>query len=419
MVLNIGQAFKMAWRSICGKKGRSALTILSIFIGIAAVMTIVSTMEGMKAKTMEQYAAMGANRISVSVYSYMYDENGNSIGKDYFPGLYKYCSGLKDSVLGVTPNGQANATVVYGTKSTNTMEWKYDEQYNLVSGPPTQYYGSDQYSICNNLTVAKGRDLAWLDCEKYNQVCVLGAQAAKVFFGSANPVGQIMKVNGNNFEVVGVYAARVEPDSPSAYQTDNMIVYPYTATRLLGGSSSTEFLVKAKDDASMKTAITEIGGYLKGIVDANTGGYNVYPENRWQDMQNQQLTMISLVLGGIAAISLLVGGIGIMNIMLVTVTERTREIGIRRSLGAQRSSIVAQFLIESGMLCGMGGIVGIIFGTIGSLALGKILFQMTIFPAAWVTLAAFGLSVTLGVLFGSYPAAKASKLQPVEALRAD
>ena len=129
--------------------------------------------------------------------------------------------------------------------------------------------------------------------------------------------------------------------------------------------------------------------------------------------------MISLVLGGIAAISLLVGGIGIMNIMLVTVTERTREIGIRRSLGAQRSSIVDQFLIESGMLCGMGGIVGIIFGTIGSLALGKILFQMTIFPATWVTLAAFGLSVALGVLFGSYPAAKASKLQPVEALRAD
>ena len=390
----------MAWRSICGKKGRSALTILSIFIGIAAVMTIVSTMEGMKAKTMEQYAAMGANRISVSIYSYSYDMDGNPISKDYFSDLYRYCAGLKDYVLGVTPNGQANATVVYGTKSTANMEWKYDDQWNVISGPPTQYYGSDQYSVCNNLTIAKGRDLAWLDCEKYNQICVLGAQAARVFFGSANPIGQVLQVNGNKFEVVGVYAARVEPDTPSAYQTDNLIVYPYTATRLLGGSSSTEFLVKAKDDT-------------------NSGGYNVYPENQWQDYQNQQLTMISLVLGGIAAISLLVGGIGIMNIMLVTVTERTREIGIRRSLGAQRSSIVAQFLIESGMLCGMGGLVGIAFGTIGSLVLGKILFQMTIFPATWVTLAAFGLSVALGVLFGSYPAAKASKLQPVEALRAD
>ena len=335
----------MAWRSICGKKGRSALTILSIFIGIAAVMTIVSTMEGMKAKTMEQYAAMGANRISVSIYSYSYDMDGNPISKDYFSDLYKYCSGLKDYVLGVTPNSQANATVVYGTKSTANMEWKYDDQWNVVSGPPTQYYGSDQYSVCNNLTIAKGRDLAWLDSEKYNQVCVLGAQAARVFFGSANPIGQVLQVNGNKFEVVGVYAARVEPDTPSAYQTDNMIVYPYTATRLLGGQTPTDFLVKAKDDDSMTNAITEIGGYLKSFIDTNSGGYNVYPENQWQDYQNQQLTMISLVLGGIAAISLLVGGIGIMNIMLVTVTERTREIGIRRSLGAQRSSIVAQFLI--------------------------------------------------------------------------
>ncbi len=419
MVLNIGQAFKMAWRSICGKKGRSALTILSIFIGIAAVMTIVSTMEGMKAVTVEQYAAMGANRITVGVYSYTYDEDGNQISPDYFSNLYKYCAGLKDSVLGVTPNTRTNPTLVYGTKNTANMETKYDDQWNITSGPPQQYYGSDQYSVCNNLTVAKGRDLAWLDCEKYNQVCVLGAQAARVLFGTVNPVGQTVQVNGNNFEVVGLYAARVEPDSTSAYQTDNFVVYPYTAFRLLGDQSPTDFLVKAKDADSMTVAITEIAGFLKGLVDTNTGGYNVYPENQWQDYQNEYLNTISLVLGGIAAISLLVGGIGIMNIMLVSVTERTREIGIRRSLGAQRSSIVAQFLIESGMLCGMGGLVGIAFGTAGSLILGRLLFQMTIYPTAWVTAAALGLSVALGVLFGSYPAAKASKLQPVEALRAE
>ena len=265
----------MAWRSICGKKGRSALTILSIFIGIAAVMTIVSTMEGMKAKTMEQFAAMGANRIEVSVYAYTYDEDGNPISKDYFTGLYRFCSGLKESIIGITPKGSSNATVVYGTKNSSTMEWKYDQQYNVVSGPPQIYYGSDQYSACNNLAIAKGRDLAWLDCEKYNQICVLGAQAARVFFGSANPVGQIMKVNGNNFEVVGVYGARVEPDTPSAYQTDNFMILPYTATRLLGDTAPTEFLVKAKDDASMKTAITEFGVYLSGVVDQSMGGYQV------------------------------------------------------------------------------------------------------------------------------------------------
>ena len=129
--------------------------------------------------------------------------------------------------------------------------------------------------------------------------------------------------------------------------------------------------------------------------------------------------MISRVPGGIAAISLLVGGIGIMNIMLVTVTERTREIGIRRAIGAQRSSIVVQFLIESGMLCGVGGIVRIVFGMCGSIILSRLMYQTTIFPMLWITVAAFLLSVMLGVLFGSYPAAKTARLQPVEALRAE
>ena len=142
-------------------------------------------------------------------------------------------------------------------------------------------------------------------------------------------------------------------------------------------------------------------------------------ENSWQDYQNQQMGMISMILGGIAAISLLVGGIGIMNIMLVTVTERTREIGIRRAIGAERASIVTQFLIEAAMLCGIGGIFGILVGTAGSLVVGRLMFKMTIYPAAWITLCAFTLSVALGILFGIYPAAKASKLQPVEALRAE
>ena len=123
-----------------------------------------------------------------------------------------------------------------------------------------------------------------------------------------------------------------------------------------------------------------MGGFLKGVVDTNTGGYDVYSESQWQEDSNEYMTMIGLVLGGIAAISLVVGGIGIMNIMLVTVTERTREIGIRRAIGAQRSSIVAQFLIEAAMLCGIGGMVGILFGTIGSVVLSKLLVQMTIYP---------------------------------------
>ena len=416
--MNILQAFKMAWKSIAGKKGRSALTILSIFIGIAAVMTIVSVMEGMKEEMMKQLNAMGSNRLTVYMYSWMYDADGNDISPDYFPDLYDYCQSMKETVVGVTPNRQANATVVYGTKNSANMETKYDEQWNLISGPPTIYFGSDQYSACSNLTLAKGRDLAYLDMQNYNQVCVIGAEAAKIFFGTVDPVGKEVKINGNKFTVVGVYAPRGEEGENSINKMDNIFVIPYTMTRLLGGSVD-QYTVKVRSSEDMTEVTSRLGGFLKGLIPQGTGGYDVYNEGQWQQYQNETMNTISMVLGGIAAISLLVGGIGIMNIMLVTVTERTREIGIRRAIGAQRASIVTQFLIEAGMLCGMGGVVGIAVGTVGSVVVSRLMYQMTVYPPVWVGLAAFALSVALGVLFGSYPAIKASKLQPVEALRAE
>ena len=165
--MNIRQAFKMAWKSIWGKKGRAVLTMLGIIIGIASVMTIVSAISGYADKMMEQFEAMGTNRITVEVYSFVWsvDENGNeiSMGKDYFPDIYNYCNGMKDLVAGVTPESRFNATMIYGTKNSENMEREYDDNWNLISGPPDFYYGSDQYSICNNLILAKGRDLAALD----------------------------------------------------------------------------------------------------------------------------------------------------------------------------------------------------------------------------------------------------------------
>ncbi|MCI8909912.1 MAG: FtsX-like permease family protein [Oscillibacter sp.] len=423
--MNVIQAFKMAWKSIWGKKGRSILTMLGVIIGIAAVMTIVSTMQGYASKTMEQYAAMGSNKINVNIYSYVYmeDENGNwvNMGKDYFPDLYDYCKSLTDYVVGVTPEAYANATVVYGTKNSDNFEWGWDETTGQMTGqrPPRLWYASDQYSICNNLVIARGRDLSELDIERYNQVCVMGSQAAEAFFGAANPVGKTLQLNGQKFDVVGVYAPRLTGTDAQGSTIDNIIILPYTARRVLGGDNMENFIVKAKDGPSVEEATIRIQGFLKGLVDEGSGGFWVDSDNQWQQSMNEQMGMISLVLGGIAAISLLVGGIGIMNIMLVTVTERTREIGIRRAIGAQRSSIVTQFLIEAAMLCGIGGIIGILLGALGSRVAGQLLFQMTIYPAAWITLGAFSLSVALGVVFGIYPAAKASKLQPVEALRAE
>ena len=417
--MKMGQAFKMAFRSILGNKGRSALTMLGIIIGIASVMTIVSTVNGMNQESMKQFEAMGTNKINVSAYLYN--------GQDVFDDLYDYCSSLgSDLVLGITPNAMMwDLTVVYGSKSSTAMEknqenmWNGDGTVNNdIALPPDMYLGSDQYGICNNFTLARGREISNIDLRNYSQVCVLGARAARNFFNYADPVGQTMQVNGLPFTVIGVYEEK-DPDSP--WSMDNIIVFPYTARRVLNpGVSISEFVVKASSGEATVEVISRLSGFLSGLTSNGEKGWgSAYSENQWQESQNEYVNMISMVLGGIAAISLLVGGIGIMNIMLVTVTERTREIGIRRAIGAERSAIVAQFLIEAAMLCGMGGIIGIAIGTGATRLAGKLLMEIDIWPSVGITACAFLLSVLLGILFGIYPAAKASKLQPVEALRAE
>ena len=424
--MKIGQALKMALKSILGNKGRSMLTMLGIIIGIASVMTIVSVINGSNKKSMELMAAMGTNKITV--YANYYN------GQDVFQDLYDYCQKLTDYVDGVTPNSQFSATVVYGTKNSSKMGG--NGGYSYMGGgmamvddggggsqntemPPDLYFGSDQYSACNNFQIERGRDLSLLDIQGYKQVCVLGARAAQTFFNYADPVGKEIQVNGIPFTVVGVYK---EKDPDSRWSMDNIIVFPYTDSRTLNpGGQMSEFSVRAKDADAAVEATSRIIGFLTGLMGQNQekGWYSVQSENQWQQSNNEYATMMSLVMGGIAAISLLVGGIGIMNIMLVTVTERTREIGIRRAIGAERISIVTQFLIEAAMICGIGGVIGILIGTLGSRVAGQMLMQMEIWPSVNITVGAFVLSVALGILFGIYPAAKASKLQPVEALRAE
>ncbi len=361
---------------------------------------------------------MGSNRIDVQAGLYN--------GQNAFEALYDYCNSLgSDLVLGVTPDANFSTNVVYGSKSSKAMEKNQENMWNSDGGantqvalPPELRFGSDQYSVCNNFQIATGRDLSKIDIRNYNQVCVLGARAAQNFFNYADPVGQVMQVNGIPFTVIGVYG---EKDPDSAWSMDNIIVFPYTASRILSpGMEMSQFVVKAASNKAAVEATSRISGFLTGLTNNGQSGWGyAQSNNQWQQSQNEYTTMLSMVLGGIAAISLLVGGIGIMNIMLVTVTERTREIGIRRAIGAERSSIVTQFLIEAAMICGMGGIIGIAIGTVGTRIAGKLLIKIDIWPSVGITLGAFLLSVALGILFGIYPAAKASKLQPVEALRAE
>ena len=399
--MNLRQSFKMAVKSIWGKKARSVLTMLGIIIGVAAVVIMVSIVQGSNKQMQEYYESMGTNKIEI----YASQWNGNDISDE----LYDYCLGLSDLVMGVTPQGYywAQNGIKYGTTTTNNMEY----------GSPQVYLGSDQYAVCNNFTIEKGRDISYLDVQNYNQVIVLGSRVAEFLFPNRDPIGETVNLDGHKFEVIGVYAAK-DPDS--AWSMDNMAVVPYSLNRLLNKSTSFDsFIVKAVSKDATTKAITMLDSFLSGLIDSNSGYYSVYSQNEWMESDQSYTDMLSLVVGGIAGISLLVGGIGIMNIMLVTVTERTREIGIRMAIGASRASIILQFLIEAAVICAVGGILGLVVSVLGTLVAGKLIMDMVLTPGVGMTIGAVGFSVVLGIVFGLYPAIKASSMQPVEALRAD
>ena len=416
--MNLWQAFKMAFKSISMKKTRSFLTMLGIIIGVASVVIMVSVVQGQNKKNMEYFEKMGDNKITVQAYSY-YDNNNETSQK-----LYDYCLSMSDLVLGITPDAEIGnkMTVQYGAKTLSVNDWD-GGNYNWETAMHIKL-GSDQYGVCNNYTLAGGREMSFLDVEKTNAVCVLGSGAKEALFDYTDPVGETITINGQPFLVVGWYDSM---DIQYWPEMDNIIVIPYTFNRTLNNNSTiSSYVVKAKSASATTEAMTKLDAYLAGLFPKNeqgwseNGDYYVQSNNSYaQDMESQNL-MQSLVLGAIAGISLLVGGIGIMNIMLVTVTERTREIGIRKAIGAERKSIITQFLIEAAVICSIGGIIGIGIGCVGTLVAGKLLLGETMMlPGASITLGAFLFSVVLGIIFGMYPAIKASGLQPVVALRAD
>ena len=406
--MNLAQAFKMAFKSIASKKTRSFLTMLGIIIGVASVVIMVSVVQGQNRKNMEYFEKMGDNKIQVYAYQY-YNTSG-----DISELLYEYCLGMQDLVLGITPNIESyqTMTIKYGAKTLstdNSDDWSKRISVKL---------GSDQYGVCNNYTLGGGRELSFLDVDKTNRVCVLGSGAKEQLFDFVDPVGETIQINGQSFLVVGWY----EPmDLEGREDLDNIIVIPYTFNRTLNNNQQIDsYIVKARSAQATVQAMTKLTAYLTGFINDQNGYCQVYSDNSSADALQNQNTMQAMVLGGIAAISLLVGGIGIMNIMLVTVTERTREIGIRKAIGAERKSIIVQFLIEAAVICGIGGLIGIFIGYLGTLIAGKFLLGgMILWPGTAITIGAFAFSVVLGVIFGLYPAVKASGLQPVEALRAD
>ena len=411
--MNLMQAFKMAFKSISSKKTRSFLTMLGIIIGVASVVVMVSVVSGQNKRNMEYYEKMGDNKITINANSYT--------GQDMDQILNDFILRLGDSVIGITPNIQLfgnEMLVKYGAKTYSTQNWEnWEEMVQVV-------LGNDRYGVCNNYQLAGGRELSYLDIENASNVCVLGGGLKQMLFDYTDPVGETITINGIPYLVIGWYAQK---DISYYPEVDNIVLLPYTLNRSLNKNQTiSAWTVKAASASATTHVITQLDGFLNGMFPQDEtgtrqgGDFYVSSDNSWQNQMQQASLMQTLVMGGIAAISLLVGGIGIMNIMLVTVTERTREIGIRKAIGAERRSIIAQFLIEAAVICGIGGIIGIVIGCLGTRIAGKFLLQgMVLWPNQTITIGAFLFSVVLGVLFGLYPAVKASGLQPVEALRAE
>lgn len=391
------ETFRQALQNVWSNKLRTFLTMLGIIIGVMAVIVIVGLGNGMMDKMKESFAELGTNTITVSVWS----QGARSVSVDE---MYEIVDKHPDLLENTSPQVDFNGTVRVGTK---------DYRQTNVMGV------NEEYSRFKSYTIAQGRGLQYMDIKDNKQVCVIGAYLNRVAYGG-NAVGQTLKIGANKFRIVGVLDAKVSDLNGQMGSGDDVVLLPYsTVLRLSQQSTVSQYLVIMKDENQAAQCKAVLDNALMDIFKSDDSFY-VYSMIEWLEQQKALINMVVIILTAIASISLLVGGIGIMNIMLVSVTERTREIGIRKAIGAERRSIIAQFLIEAAVICSIGGIIGIAIGYVGTLIAGKLLLDgMILLPSIPITIGAFLFSVVLGILFGMYPAVKASGLQPVVALRAE
>ncbi len=387
------KTIQLAFGSIMSNKLRSFLTMLGIIIGVGAVIILVSIMDGVTGQVTDAFESFGMNNITVSITSrgstrYVEPDDMYEI-IDENPELFMYCS----------PKVTLNSTI----KSKNSS----DSEAASVTGI------DETFDKINELETEQGRFLQYIDVDKMLKVCVIGTYYEQELYGRGKALGETLKINGEPFTIVGVLKEQADSSKNSS---DQCIYIPYTiASKMSWNSSIGSYTVTMTDANKLDEAKAILERELTDIL-GSSDFFAIIATQEVLDQLNTIIATMETALVCIAGISLLVGGIGIMNIMLVTVTERTKEIGIRKSLGAKKKNILSQFVVEAATVSGVGGILGIVFGAAVSLMVGKLL-DITVVPSFFAVALAFSVSVAIGIIFGFLPAKNAANLNPIDALR--
>ncbi|MFV0635527.1 ABC transporter permease [Mitsuokella sp. WILCCON 0060] len=400
------ESFIMALTSLYANKMRSLLTMLGIIIGVGAVIALVSVGMGVRSNVTNSIASLGSNMLIISPGA---SNKGGVRGAAGSRQTLKYddATAIKSKIKDidyVSPTVQSSYQIVYGNQNWNTT----------VQGV------TPEFMSIRSLSVSNGSFISTNDMDKRSRVAVIGTTVAANLFEEKNPVGQNIRINNQPYKVIGLLASKGQ--SSMGQDQDDMIYVPITTAmeRMLGITYVQSINVQVSDATKMDQVQENIETLLRQRHHLTAGNkeddFTVRNLTSLMETVSQSTSMLTLLLGAIAGISLLVGGIGIMNIMMVSVTERTREIGIRKALGATFMNIMTQFLIESMVIGVIGGLIGILVG-IGASQLISKLGNFTTVITATPIIVSFVFSVGIGLFFGIYPARKAAKLDPIEALR--